>query len=189
MKITNKFIFFFLLLFSITLSACSSQKRAFEEDYQIFKDIEHVYYKSNYKKVYNALTKAKGNYVIVFAYDPDLYVCPFCMEVLPILNEVALDKGVDKILYLDIRMMRLERTDEYLALIDYISKQVDDLEIRNEQLEIIVPDVYVVQDGKILGHHIATIKDEEGNYIRNLDEEKKNELIEIYKNLFKNIKS
>lgn len=188
MKTLNKFVFALLILFLGLLSACSSKSK-FEDDYQMFKGEEHVFYKASYKEVYKSLTKKKGSFVILFAYDPDLYVCPYCMEVLPILNEVARESKIDKILYLDIRAMRVDRTREYLDLIEYIEKQVSDLEIRNDKTEIIVPDVYVVQDGKILGHHIATLKDEEGTFILNLNEEQKDELKSIYKNLFEKIKS
>lgn len=172
------------LLFISLLSGCSSGKSEFEKDYPMFKDIDHVYVKSNYEEVYNTLTKEEGYHVIVFAYDPDLYVCPYCMEVLPILNEVAVDEKIEKILYLDIRTMRIERTEEYLNLLDYIDNQVDDLEMKSEKLEIVVPDVYVVKDGKILGHHIATLKDDEGKFKLNLSDEEIDELKTIYKNLF-----
>lgn len=177
-----------MFLFILVLSGCSNGINEFEKDYPMFKDIDHVYVKADYEEVYNALTKEEGYNVIVFAYDPDLYVCPYCMEVLPILNEVALEEGIEKILYLDIRTMRVERTEEYVNLIDYIYSQVDDLEMRNDKLEIIVPDLYVVKDGKILGHHIATLKDGEGKFMLNLSDEETNELKTIYKNLF-NLKS
>src|SRR5690606_27788076 len=149
-------------LLVITLVGWSNGKIEFEKDYAMFKDKEHVYVKADYKEVYNALTNSKDLQIILFAYDPDLYVCPYCMQVLPILNEVALEEEVKEILYLDIRTVRVERPEEHLALVNYIDEQVDDLEIRNSLLEIVVPDIYVVKDGKILGHHIATMKDTEG---------------------------
>lgn len=181
-------IIVFLFVLSFGLISCSNEKKAFEDDYQMFKDKEHVFVKADYKTVYASLTKEKGSSVIVFAYDPDLYVCPFCMKVFPILNEVALEAEVEEILYLDIRTMRVERTAEYLSLIEYISDQVDDLELRDDKLEIIVPDVYVVQDGKILGHHIATIKDEEGKYIVDINDEQTSELKDIYRSMFQKVK-
>lgn len=188
MKSINKISIFLLLGLIIFLSGCTSPKDKFEEDYQMFKNVDHVFEKVNYRSAYNALT-GKGKYVIVFAYDPDLYVCPYCMEVLPILNEAALESEVVKILYLDIRTMRVERTDEYTELIDYIFDQVDDLKSREGKLEIIVPDVYVVSDGEILAHHVATLKDDEGKYILGLDDNQKSELKDIYINMFDKLKS
>ncbi|MFA7435101.1 MAG: hypothetical protein WC006_01895 [Bacilli bacterium] len=188
MKNINKISFVFIFLLVIFLVGCSNGRKKFEDDYQMFKGQEHVFEKVNYKTVYEALTK-EGSYVILFAYDPDLYECPYCMEAIPIINEAALQEGVDKILYLDIRTMRVERTSEYLSLIDYIDEQVDDLQTRNDNLELIVPDLYVVKDGKILGHHIATLTDDEDKFILGLDSEQREELILIYKNLFKNVKS
>lgn len=188
MKSFYKINIFIILSFCLFLVGCSNGKKAFEEDYQMFKGINHVYEKSNYDEVYNALTKKEGYQIILFAYDPNLAICPYCIKILPIINDLALEVGIKKILYLDIRTMRVERTLEYLALIEYISEQFSDLEMKNDQIEIIVPDLYIVKDGKILGHHIATLKNEEGKYILDLNEEELKDLTTIYYNLLKQAK-
>lgn len=177
-----------VLLLSFFLTSCDSGKRAFEDDYQMFKDKEHVYRKVDYKTIYNSFTKDEGYKVIVFAFDPDYYECPYCMMLLPIINEVAITSGVKEILYFDVYQMRKNRTEEYVRLVDYITNQVQ-LDTRNDLYEIVVPDLYVVKDGKILSHHIATFKDEEGKYILNLTNEQKDELQEIYKYMFSLIKN
>lgn len=181
MKSFYKLMLLFFL--SFFLISCDRGRKAFEDDYQMFQGKEHVYRKVDYKTVYNAFTKNKGYKVIVFAFDPDYYECPYCMMLLPIINEIAIESGIKEILYFDVYQMRMNRTLEYVKLVDYISKQVE-LDTRNDLHEIIVPDLYVVKDGKILSHHIATFKDEEGKYILNLTDEQKDDLKEIYKNMF-----
>ena len=68
-------------------------------------------------------------------------------------------------------------------LLGYLDGAVGDLLERNGLKEIIVPDVYVVKDGEILGHHIATIKDDEGRFIYDLNDEQKEEVKAIYRDL------
>lgn len=174
-----------LLLLLTTLVGCNNKRKAFEDDYQMFVGVEHVFVKEDYKTVYNVLTNKSERSIILFAYNPNISLCPYCIEVLPIINEVALSLDIKKIYYLDIREMRTNRTKDYIALIEYIELQVDDLMIRNDKKEIIVPDIYVVEGGQIIGHHIATLTDEDGKFILGLNDEQKNELISIYTNLFK----
>ncbi len=185
----KKISIFILVFVSLFLIGCSSGENKFEKDYPAFKDTEHVFYKTSYKDIYNKLTKEEGYNIILFAFDPNLAVCPFCLEALPVINEVALELKIDKIFYLDIYEMRINRTTEYMALVNYIDEQVDDLLTRNDKLEIVVPDIYVVKDGKIIAHHIATIVDDEGKFVLGMGLEQTNELKEIYRELFTKTKS
>ena len=82
--------------------------------------------------------------------------------------------------------MRKDRTNEYVDLVEFITSQTD-LEIRNDLHEIVVPDIYLVKDGKIISHHIATFKDEEGRFIFNLTEAEKEEIKSIYRDMFKKV--
>ena len=47
-----------------------------------------------------------------------------------------------------------------------------------------MPDVYVVKDGEVLAHHIALLKNEENQYIRNLNDVQKEEVYNIYYEMF-----
>jgi hypothetical protein len=68
-------------------------------------------------------------------------------------------------------------------LLGYLDGQVGDLLERNGRKEIVVPDVYVVKDGEILGHHIATIKDDDDRFVYDLNAEQKEAVKEIYRDL------
>jgi len=179
----NIYKIIFIVFLSLFLISCDSGKKAFEKDYVMFEGKEHVFKKVSFQKAYASLTSKKGYQIIVFAFDPDYYECPYCMMVLPIINEVALEEGIKEIYYLDIYMMRKNRDENYLKLINYLSSQVE-LEKRNGLDEIIVPDLYIVKDGKVLAHHIATFKDNDGKYILNLTSEQLIELKTIYRNMF-----
>lgn len=182
----KKILFVLIILLNIFLIGCTkdNEKKAFEEDYAYMKGQEHVYVKGTYDEVVNAFTVNQGVNVILFAFDPDFYECPYCMAVVPIINEIALEESINKIIYLDIYEMRMNNTAQYQLLLGYLDSKVDDLIVRDNVKKLIVPDLYVVKDGEILGHHIATIKDENGNFIKDLTEAQTNELKGIYRQLF-----
>lgn len=184
----KKSIILLLLVFvSLLFVGCKDEtgKTNFENDYPFFQEKDHVFVKGEYDEVHHALTQDDGVNIILFAYDPHFAECPFCLECLPIINEVALEEDVKKIIYFDVYQMRKERTDEYLTLLNYLDDQVDDLLTKNDQLEIIVPDIYVVKAGMILGHHIATLSKDGGGFYLNLTETQVDELKTIYRDLFK----
>jgi len=180
----KKLIVLLLIIVGLGLSGCSKNS-GIEEDYPMLREIEHVYVKGTYQEVVNALTVDKGVSVIYFAFDTNLYECPFCIATVPIINEVAIEEGIEKIIYLDIFEMRRDETAEYQMLLGYLDSKVDDLIVRDGVMKLIVPDLYVVKDGEILGHHIATVKNESGSFVYNLDEEQTEELKTIYRNLFR----
>ncbi|MDD3106825.1 MAG: hypothetical protein PHP65_03355 [Bacilli bacterium] len=177
-----KRILLMLLLIFISLSGCSSS--SVEDDYPMLKEMEHVYVKSNYAEVTEALTVKEGVNIILFSYNPHLYECPFCLAVMTLINEAALKVGVTKILYLDIYEMRKNNTTEYQLLLGYLDSKVGDLIEREGVKKIIVPDLYVVKDGEIVTHHIATLKDGDGAFIYDLTENQKQELIDLYELMF-----
>lgn len=179
-------IILLLIFVSLLFVGCKDEtgKTNFENDYPFFQQKDHVFVKGEYDEVYHALTKDEGVNIILFAYNPHFAECPFCLESIPIINEVALGEKVKKIIYFDVYQMRKERTDEYLTLLNYLDNQVDDLLTKNDQLEIIVPDIYVVKAGQILGHHLATLPKDGGGFYLNLTEEQVGELKNIYRDLF-----
>jgi hypothetical protein len=103
---------------------------------------------------------------------------------MPLINEAALKVGITKILYLDIYEMRKNNTTEYQLLLGYLDSKVGDLIEREGVKKIIVPDLYIVKDGEIVTHHIATLKDNDGAFISDLTENQKQELIDLYELMF-----
>ena len=144
---------------------------------------KNVFVKKDFDTIKKALTSDKRVY-IYFGYNPYKYQCPFCAAALPTANEAAQSNKVEEILYLDIFDMRKNNTDEYLWLLDFIQKQVSDF---GEKL--LVPDIFVVENGKILGHHRATIEitkeDGQTEYLKGMTIEQKEQLKKIYIDLFK----
>lgn len=143
----------------------------------------HVFEKNTFEEV-KAAMEGEGKTYIYFGYNPKLYQCPYCAIVLPIANEAAIKNGVDKILYLDIYQMRKDNTEEYQWLKQFIKDQIPDFGEK-----ILVPDYYVIEDGKILSHHIATLpyEKEDGStgYLKDLTPEQINEIENIFDEMFK----
>lgn len=172
----------FVLIILCLLGGCKSSSLDFNKDYPMMKDVSHVYQKVDFAVAYDLFTEGTG--VILLGFDSNKYYCPYCHTVIPLLNEVASEVNYPKIYYLDIYDMRMKKTKDYQSLLDLIDSQIDDLLIKDDELTLVVPDVYFIKDGVIKGHHIATIYDDENNFIINLNEEEQNVLKDIYKNLF-----
>lgn len=131
-------------------------------------DTQNVYYYSDYDEVVQVLNNGTG---IVFFGFP---ACPYCQVYAPVLDEVAKERGAEKIYYLNIKEMRDKNTDEYKKIVEILS---DYLEIdENGEKRLYVPDTYFVKDGKIMGHNnsMSMLKEENANEY--FDEEKRKEL-------------
>ena len=61
-------------------------------------------------------------------------------------------------------------------------------EDENGQKVLYVPDVYFIKDGKIVGHHLGTV-DSQADPTISLTEEEKNELLDIFNELFEKIRN
>jgi thiol-disulfide isomerase/thioredoxin len=169
---------FILLLFLLLLGGCGREKN-FEDEYPAFADQEHVYRLSTYDEVVSALTVAEGVNVVLFGFK----TCPYCQLTMPLINQAALATGIEAIYYLDIKDIRDQKTAEYLLLVGYLDSKVEDLDVRDGQKRLTVPDLYVIKDGEILSHRIATFKTETG-YLLDLTDQEKEDLLNIYKQMF-----
>ncbi|MBQ8043294.1 MAG: hypothetical protein IJ272_03990 [Clostridia bacterium] len=80
--------------------------------------------------------------------------CIWCQEYAPILNDYAKENNVETIYYVDIKEDRANNTEAYQELVKLLDKYLakDD----NGNKRIYVPDVYFVNDGKIVGHNNDT---------------------------------
>ncbi|MDD2627318.1 MAG: thioredoxin family protein [Clostridia bacterium] len=116
----------------------------FYREYPSVKEANNFYYAS-YDEVINVLTKGTG---IVFFGFPS---CKWCQAYVPVLNEVAVENGINKIYYYNIREIREENTDEYKNIVKIISGYLDDDENGNKR--IYVPDAYFVKGGIIKGNN------------------------------------
>ncbi len=156
-----------------------SQNIRFYRDYPGVNE-ENVYYYATYDEIIEVLTTGTG---IVFFGFP---ACPWCQAYAPVLDEVARERDVEKIYYLDIKEMREKDTDEYKKLVELTDGYLEKDEKGNKR--IYVPDSYFVKEGKIVGHNNSMSMLSGDNVTEYFDEEKrkelKNELIELTEKVY-----
>jgi hypothetical protein len=102
--------------------------------------------------------------------------CPWCQAYAPILNDVAMDIGIDKIFYCDIREDRANETEAYKKIVSLLGNNLQYDDEGNHR--VYVPDVSVVVNGEIMGHDNETslINDSTLTPEAYWTDEKKNEL-------------
>ena len=144
-----------------------SQNIRFYRDYPNVEQ-NNVYYYATYDEIVELFTNGTG---IVFFGFP---ACPWCQVYAPVLAEVARERGVEKIYYLDVREMRENNTDEYKKLVEFTQEYLQKDENGNKK--IFVPDAYFIKDGKIVGHNNSMSTLSGGNVKEYFDEEKRKEL-------------
>lgn len=111
--------------------------------------------------------------------------CPWCRNMLPVLFDSAKQNSVNTVYYFNPREIRGENNEDYNKLITILNEFLTENE--NGEKTLYVPDVYFVKDGKIVGNHLGTV-DSQTNPMESLTEEQKQELLNIYNDLFKKIK-
>ena len=82
--------------------------------------------------------------------------CVWCERYAFLLNEVAKENNIDTIYYLNIYNDRKESTKDYIELVGLLDKYLSVDNSKNKR--IYVPDLYVIKDGKIIGHNNDTSK-------------------------------
>lgn len=112
--------------------------------------------------------------------------CPWCRNMIPVLFEVAKNNNIDTIYYFNPRNVKKSDNDEYNKLKEILNEYLSEDE--NGQKVLYVPDVYFIKDGKIVGHHLGTVDSQEEPTI-SLTEEEKNELLDIFNELFEKIRN
>ena len=112
--------------------------------------------------------------------------CPWCRNMIPVLFEAAKNNNIDTIYYFNPRNVKKSDNDEYNKLKEILNEYLSEDE--NGQKVLYVPDVYFIKDGKIVGHHLGTVDSQEEPTI-SLTEEKKNELLDIFNELFEKIRN
>ena len=119
-----------------------------------------------------------GTGVIYFGYS----TCPWCRNSAPILIDVVKKNNIDTIYYVDTHKVQFNNIEELYKILDTYLKEDED---GNKGLSL--PDVYVVKNGKIKGHHIGTVESYK-NPTKGMNKEQKKELRKIYTDLIKELK-
>ncbi len=107
-----------------------------------------VYETTNIDEVINVINNKYG---IIFMCTPDT---EWCKKYAEILNDVAIEKDIDKIYYLNIKYDRSMNTNKYQKLVNQLSEilYTDDTGSKR----IYMPEVVFVRDGKIIAHDNET---------------------------------
>lgn len=118
-----------------------------------------------------------GTGILYFGYS----TCPWCRNVVPILIDAARDSSIYTINYVDIHKVDIDKINLVEKLKDYLSED------ENGNKRFAVPDVYVIKNGEILDNHLGTV-DSYHNPYKGMTDGEKNELKEIYMEMFREIR-
>ncbi len=118
------------------------------------KALDNVFVYRTPEQIINILEKGTG---IVYLGFPE---CPWCTAYVPYLNEIAKEKEVEKIYYLNILEERKNNTDAYKKITEILSDYLQNDEEGNKRLY--VPAVIAIKDGKIVGFDDETAWDTKG---------------------------
>jgi thiol-disulfide isomerase/thioredoxin len=134
--------------------------------------------------------------------------CPWCRNAVPSLISAAESVGLSKIYYLNILDIRdslsvndsgeivveKEGTKNYKKILKKLDKILDDYyvtdalgnKVNTNEKRLYVPTVVVVKDGEIVDYHMDTVAShiEAGNGYAELTKDQREELFDIYTNMF-----
>ncbi len=134
--------------------------------------------------------------------------CPWCRNAVPVLIDTAKDYDVKKIYYLNLDedksnfevqdgnlVKTREGTEDYYKLLDKLSDILSDYILKEDGKEyntnekrIYMPFVIGIKDGKVVDSHTGTVDLSEGqSKYDSLTSEQREELYNIYSNLFANV--
>lgn len=135
--------------------------------------------------------------------------CPWCRNAVPVLLELAKDRNIDTIYYLnldndkssfEIKDSKLVKTkdgtEKYYELLDLLKDELEDYILTDsngkkydtKEKRIYMPFVLVTKDGKVEGTHTGTVDlDKDQNKYSALTEKQHDDLYEIYSKMFNKI--
>ncbi len=125
----------------------------FSEEYTEV-DQNNVYVFRSIDEIINILEKGTG---IVYLGFPE---CQWCQRYVSYLNDVAIDMGLEKIYYYNIREDRNNNTEKYLEIVSILQDYLQNDEEGNKR--IYVPSVIAVKKGEIVGFDDETAWDTKG---------------------------
>ena len=127
----------------------------------------------------------KGTGIVVWGYQG----CPYCQRALPVLNDAAVESGID-VYYVDLRaedianMSDDEWMESYSSLVNNLA---DILTVEDGEPVMYVPEVVAIKYGKIVGHHLSLVDSFDSSVQNEMNEDQKLELINIYLDMIKKL--
>lgn len=153
---------------------CDTDNHADMSAYEGFIDEDHQFIKTDMS---DFLLKLDANATAVYYFGYS--TCPWCVEAVPILNEVAKEQNMP-IYYIDKKAET--SSEEESKKIE--ARLGDKLEADDEgNPHLYVPYVVAIRDGKVCAYHTGTV-DAHDAHERKMTEAEKSELKQIYEDLF-----
>lgn len=163
-------------------------EKKFKDEYESLNDTENAVVVNidddnnikylSIKEVFDFFNKGTG--VIYFGFPG----CPWCRNMLPVLINSAKQNNT-QIYYFNPKEIRNADNQDYEKLVSILSNYLTENDAGVKTLY--VPDVYFVKNGEIMGNHLGTVSTQQDPHVI-LTDDQKQELLEIYNNLFDLIK-
>lgn len=161
----------------------TEESRADMSGYETLTDSNHVFYETDVKSIAEMMDEKK-TFVVYFGFD----TCPWCLEAVPILDEVAKEND-EKVWYVNTR-----KDPEWKSNLD-----IDDYDLLTEKLgdylpydddgvrHLYTPHVFFIKDGSVVYDHEGTI-DGHDAHDETLSAEEKEQVKEYYEEGFSKMK-
>ena len=151
-KIAN-LLFVFLLFFNImSLASCTVKEDQILENYPALKE-NHVYQEIKAATFLEKIEN-KETFVAIFSFP----TCPWCQQLLPVLDECAKDAGIKTIDYIYLKEIRdnIEHPEhaDYLKIYDYF-KEYGAIDSAKERIN--APTLVAIVDGEIKDYNLDTV--------------------------------
>ncbi len=130
-----------------------SDASRFSKEYQTVEE-DNVFVYRDVDEIIKILKNGTG---VVYLGFPE---CPWCMEYVKYLNNIAKDNEVDKIYYYNILDIRNNNTYEYLEIVSILEEYLQYDDEGNKR--VYVPAVVVIKKGEIIGFDDETAWDTKG---------------------------
>ena len=172
-------IFFRKELYNVKENVTDAEK--FHQEYNLV-PVDNVYKYVSISDVKEVLKSESAALFIGFK------ECIWCEKYAYTLNEVAKENNIEVVYYLNIYNDRKNDTIEYNELVKILNNYLSADNLNNKR--IYVPDLYIIKNGKIVGHNNDTSKMEGTDideYYKIYGKELKDKLNKLFSNIKKEV--
>ncbi len=158
----KKFIMGIMFISMLFITGCENEEEvvATKTDAELFSEEYESVSKDNlfeYKTIDETINILKNGTGVIYIGYPE---CPWCVEYVPMLNDVAKSYGISEINYLNIKEDRADNTEKYQEIVSLLSEYLGYDADGNHR--VYVPSVVVVVNGEIKGFDDETSYDTKG---------------------------
>ncbi len=163
------------------LSPCGDEK-ADMSAYENFMDSDHVFVSTTMKEALQAIERQQ-----TFVLYAGFSTCPWCLEAMPILNEVAKEYET-AVSYINTRPDHTRESElrkfdnpEYVQFVEVMSNVLSENE--EGQKHMYVPFVFFIKEGEVVAWHEDTFPEHDAHE-RTMTEDERERLTQIYRDGF-----